>query len=147
MALTGNKRATFDFELLEKYEAGVSLLGTEVKSIRAGQGKLDGSHVVVRGNEAFLTGASIPAFQAKNVRKDYDPQRTRKLLLTQKEIRELETKSEKQGLTIIPLKWYNKGPKLKLEIAIARGKKKQDKRQSIKARDTARDIAREHKYR
>lgn len=146
MTLPGNKRATFDFELLERFEAGVSLLGTEVKSLRAGQGKLDGAHVVIRGGEAFLVGASIPAFQVKNTRKDYEPERARKLLLTEKEIKELETKSESQGLTIVPIKWHNKGPKLKLEIAIARGKKKADKRQSIQKKDVKRDLEREFKW-
>jgi SsrA-binding protein len=138
-----HRRASFDFELLEMLEAGISLLGTEVKSIRTGHGKLEGAYVIIRGKEAFLVGASIPAFQKKNVDASYDPERPRKLLLTQKELTELEQKSEKQGLTIVPLKLYNKGTKLKLEIAIARGKKKQDKRQSIKERDTNRDIARE----
>lgn len=142
MALVENKRASFDYELLDIYEAGVSLLGTEVKSVRKGQGKLEGAHVVIRGNEAFLVGASIPAFQEANAPRSYDPTRTRKLLLTMKEIMELDVKSEKQGLTIVPLKWYNKNRKLKLAIAVARGKKKQDKRESIKARDTKRDIAR-----
>ncbi|MCF7815899.1 MAG: SsrA-binding protein SmpB [Candidatus Pacebacteria bacterium] len=141
-----HRRVSFDFELLETFEAGLSLLGTEVKSIRNGQGKLEGSHVIIRGREAFLVGASIPAFQKKNVRTDYDAERPRKLLLTQKEIIELEQKSEKQGLTIVPIKLYNKGSKLKLEIAIAKGKKKHDKRESIKSRDTGRDIARELKY-
>jgi SsrA-binding protein len=141
-----HKRASFDFELLETLEAGLSLLGTEVKSIRNGQGKLEGAYVIIRGKEAFLVGASIPAFQKKNVDPSFDPERARKLLLTQKEIQLLEQKSEAQGLTIVPLKLYNKRSKIKLEIAIARGKKKQDKRQSIKARDTKRDIARELKY-
>ncbi len=144
-ALVSNRRASFDFELLETFDAGVSLLGTEVKSIRDGQGKLEGSHVIIRGGEAFLVGASIPAFQKANASKEYDPERPRKLLLIKKEIAELNVKSEKQGLTIVPLKWYNKSSKLKLQIAIARGKKKQDKRQSIKERDTKRDIAREMK--
>ncbi len=145
--LVSHKRAGFDFELLETFEAGISLLGTEVKSLRKGQGKLEGAHVVIRGGEAFLVGASIPAFQPANTAKDYEAERTRKLLLTQKEIAELEVKSERQGLTIVPIKLYSSGPKLKLEIAIARGKKKQDKRQSIKERDTKRDLAREFKYR
>lgn len=141
-----NKRAHFDFEILETFEAGISLLGTEVKSLRNGQGKLEGAHVIIRGGEAFLVGASIPAFQKANAAKSYDPERARKLLLTQKEIAELDVKSERQGLTIVPIKLYNKNSKLKLEIAIARGKKKHDKRQSIKERDTKRDIAREVKY-
>lgn len=147
MVLHGNRRATFDYEILETFEAGVSLLGTEVKSLRTGHGKLDGAHVVIRGDEAFLVGASIPAFQEANAPRSYDPSRPRKLLLTVKEIKELEVKSEKQGLTIVPIKWYNSHSKLKLQIAIARGKKKQDKRESIKERDTKRDIEREFKYR
>lgn len=146
-ALISHKRATFDFEILETFEAGISLLGTEVKSIRNGQGKLEGGHVIVRGGEVFLVGASIPAYQKANMKKDYDPERPRKLLLTQKEIEILDIKSERQGLTIVPLKLYNKGHKLKLEIAIARGKKKHDKRESIKKRDTERDIERDVKYR
>lgn len=143
--LISHKRASFDFELLETFEAGISLLGTEVKSIRGGQGKLEGAYVIIRGKEAFLVGASIPAFQKKNAGKGYEPERPRKLLLTMKEIAELELKSEKQGLTIVPLKLYNKGANIKLALAIARGKKKQDKRESIKERDVKRDIAREFK--
>ncbi len=141
-----HKRAHFDFELLEHFEAGISLLGTEVKSIRQNQGKLEGAYVIIRGKEAFLVGASIPAFQKKNVSKEYDAERPRKLLLTQKELAELEQKSEKQGLTIVPIKLYNKGRNLKLEIAIGRGKKKQDKRHRIQAPDVGRDIEREHKF-
>jgi len=147
MSVIQHKRAYFDFEILETFEAGVSLLGTEVKSIRIGQGKLDGAYVIIRGKEAFLVNASIPAFQKKNTATNYDPERPRKLLLTKKELTELEQKSEKQGLTIVPIKLYNKGSKLKLEIGIARGKKKHDKRQSIKERDTMRDVQRELKSR
>jgi len=120
-------------------------LGTEVKSVRNGQGKLEGAHVVIRGGEAFLVGASIPPFQKANAPKTYDPERTRTLLLSQKELARLGTEGEKAGLTIVPIKLYNKNNKLKLEIAIARGKKKYDKRESIKARDTKRDIDREIK--
>jgi SsrA-binding protein len=141
-----HKRARFDFDILETFEAGVSLLGTEVKSIRNSQGKLEGSHVVVRGGEAFLVGASIPAYQKANAPKEYDAERARKLLLSAKEIAEISQKTEREGLTAVPLKWYNKNRKLKLEIAIARGKKKADKRQSIKERDTKRDLERELKY-
>lgn len=146
-ALVTHKRAAFDYELLDRYEAGVSLLGTEVKSIRNGQGKLEGAYIIVRGSEAFLVGASIPAFQKANAPKTYEAERPRKLLLTQKEIAEIEQKSEKQGLTIVPIKWYNKNSKLKLEIAVARGKKKHDKREQIKERDVSRDIERTFKYR
>lgn len=145
MALITNRRARFDYDILETFEAGLSLLGTEVKSLRNGQGKLDGAYVVIRGGEALLVGASIPPFQHKNVEASYDPERPRTLLLTQKELKELEQKSEKQGLTIVPLSLYNKGRLLKLEIAIARGKKKADKRQSIMKRETDRSIRRELK--
>lgn len=145
--LVSHRRARFDYDILETLEAGISLLGTEVKSIRNNQGKLDGGHVIIRGSEAFLVGTSIPAFQKANAPKDYDPERARKLLLTRKEIAELYLKSEKQGLTMVPTKLYNKGRNVKVEIALARGKKKTDKRQSIKARDTKRDIDREIKYR
>lgn len=142
-----HRRASFDYEILDTYEAGISLLGTEVKSVRNGRGKLDGGYVVIRGKEAFLVGASIPPFQQKNVSDSFDAERPRKLLLTQKQIAELEQKSERQGLTVVPIKLYNKGSKLKLEVAVARGKKKTDKRQSIQARDTKRDIERELKMR
>ena len=140
--LIKNKKVGFNFELLERYEAGVELLGTEVKSLRNGQGKLDGSHVIVRGDEAYLVGASIPAFQKANAPKDYDPERVRRLLLKKKEILELFTESEKRGLTVVPVRWYNKDSKLKLEIAVGRGKKKYDKREAIKGRDTKRSIER-----
>lgn len=140
--LVKNKKAGFNFELLERYEAGVELLGTEVKSLRGGQGKLEGAHVVVRGGEAYLVGASIPPFQKANAPKDYEPERVRRLLLKNKEILELFTESEKKGLTVVPIRWYNKNRVLKLEIAVGRGKKKHDKRDSMKARDSKREIDR-----
>ncbi len=146
MHFVSHKRVTFDFEILETYEAGVSLLGTEVKSLRNGQGKLDGAHVIIRGGEAFLVGASIPAFQQINAGKGYDPERPRKLLLNKKEITLLDQGSERQGLTIVPITWHNVNSKIKLRIALARGKKKQDKRESIKERDVKRDLARDFKY-
>ncbi|MBX2866392.1 SsrA-binding protein SmpB [Candidatus Kaiserbacteria bacterium] len=142
MTLVSHKRASFDFEILDTFEAGISLLGTEVKSVRNHQGKLEGSHVVIRGGEAFLLGVSIPAFQKANAPKDYDPERTRKLLLSKKEIDLLDQKSNQAGLTIVPTKLYNAGRNIKVEIALVRGKKKHDKREVIKKRDTERDIAR-----
>ena len=141
-----SKRARFDYELLETFEAGISLLGSEVKSVRHKLGKLDGAHVVVRGNEAFLVGASIPAWQPANTTEDYDPERTRTLLLSQKELTKLHTESEKKGLTLVPIRLYNSGRFLKLELAIARGKKQFDKRETLKKRDTDRDLKRELKY-
>lgn len=141
-----NKKVTFDYELLEKFEAGISLLGTEVKSVRNKLGKLDGAHVVVRGDEAFLVGATIPAWQNANAAEDYDPDRTRKLLLSKKELGKLLTESDKKGLTLVPIRLYNVGRFIKLEFAIARGKKKFDKRETLKKRDTDRDLKRELKY-
>ena len=140
--LSHNKRARFDFELLDTYEAGLELVGTEVKAIRSGKGKLEGGHVIVRGNEAYLVGASIPAHQPANTPPHYDPERVRRLLLSKKEIAEISRKSEQKGLTIVPIMLYSKGQNIKLRLAIARGRKKQDKRELLKERDTKRDIER-----
>ena len=145
MTYVSNKKAGLNFELLEEFEAGISLLGTETKSIRNKRGKLESAHVIIRGGEAFLVGASIPAFQKANAPDDYDPERPRKLLLKAKELAVLYNASEQKGLTIVPLQLYNSGRKLKLKLAIARGKKKFDKRESIKAKDTKRDLDRELK--
>jgi SsrA-binding protein len=141
-----NRKAHFNYEILEKYEAGIVLLGTEVKSVRGGRMSLDGAFVIVRGGEIFLINAHIPPSQIKNAPKDYDRLRNRKFLLTKKEIGELGG-SEKKGLTIVPLSVYNKNRKIKVEIASVKGKKKFDKRESIKKRDTDREIRREMKER
>jgi len=141
-AFITNKKARFDFDILQTLEAGLVLFGYEVKAIRAGRGKLEGGHVLVRGKEAFLVGASISHYQEANTPKNYEPERPRKLLLSKKELALLENQGEQAGLTIVPIKLYNVGQKIKLEIGIARGKKKQDKRESIKNRDTKREIDR-----
>lgn len=140
--LISNKKATINYEFLEKMEAGLELLGLEVKSLRKGQGNLEGSYVIIRGGEAYLTGMTIPPFQTNNTPKDYEPTRNRKLLLTKSEIKKLAENEAKKGLTIVPILVYNKGSKLKLELAIARGKREFDKRQDIKKRDTERDMMR-----
>jgi SsrA-binding protein len=137
-----NRKARYDYELLEKFTAGLELLGTEVKSARAGKVHLAGAFVVVRGGEAFLVGAEIPAYQPKNAPTDYDPTRERKLLLAKTEIAKLREADSTKGLTIVPLSVYNRNRFLKLDLAIARGKKKFDKRQAIKKRDTEREINR-----
>jgi len=137
-----NSKVLFDYEILERLTAGIELLGMEVKSVREGKMNLRGSFVGVRGNEAYLVGASIPAYQPKNAPKDYDSLRPRKLLLSKDELEELGTAEGTKGLTIVPLSVYNKGRFLKLDIAIARGKKKFDKRQAIKKRDVERDLKR-----
>lgn len=142
-----NKKATFNYEILEKYEAGIELFGYEVKSIKKNQGSLEGTHVTIRGNEAFLVGANIPPYQPANTPKDYDSERNRRLLLTKKELSELEGLEGKKGLTIIPISMYSKGQKVKVEIAVVRGKKKFDKRETIKKKDVQRDMDREFKSR
>lgn len=137
-----NKKAHFDFEFLEVFEAGVVLFGHEVKALRAGKASLNGAYVVIRGGEAYLVNASISPYQPTNTPKGYDPERARKLLLSRKQLNELEVGSEKQGLTIVAVKWYNNNRHLKLQIALARGKKKADKRETLKERDSKRDIDR-----
>lgn len=142
MSLIQNRKAYFNYEILEKMDAGIELLGFEVKSLKKGQGALDGSHITVRGNEAFIINMQIPPYQPANTPKDYDPLRNRRLLLTKKEISDLAGAESQKGLTIVPLSVYNKGSKLKMEIAVVRGKKKYDKRETIKKRDTEREIRR-----
>jgi SsrA-binding protein len=141
------KRARYDFELLDTFEAGLELFGLEVKSLRNNRGKLEGAHITVRGGEAYLIGAEIPAYQPKNAPGDYNATRNRRLLLSKKEIAELGKAEETKGFAVIPLEIYPKGRKIKLRVAIARGKKKTDKRENIKKREADRDISRAMKSR
>lgn len=145
MPLIQNKKAYFNYQILEKIEAGIELLGFEVKSLKKGQGSLEGSHVTVRGNEAFVIKMQILPYQVANTPNDYDFLRNRRLLLTKKEIEILGKIEGQKGLTIVPLSLYNKGKKIKVEIAVVRGKKKYDKRQTVKKRDAELDIRRELK--
>ncbi len=142
MTVVENKRIGFDYTILEEIEAGLELFGFEVKSLRKGHGSLKGARVVARGGEAYLVGASIPPWQIANAPKSYDQERTRRLLLKQKEIAHIASAEGEKGLTVVPLKVYNKGRNLKLLIAIARGKKKEDKRHTIRAREEKRRIQR-----
>ena len=142
MSLIENKRALFDYSIIEEMEAGLVLRGYEVKSLRKGQGSLRGARVVARGGEAYLVGASIPPWQIANAPKSYDPERTRRLLLSKKEIARISSAEGEKGLTTVPIRVYNKSRKLKLAIAIARGKKKEDKRHTIRAREEKRRIER-----
>ncbi len=137
-----NKKATFDYEILEKFEAGIELKGHEVKAIKAGKVSLTGAYVKEFGNELFLLGALVSPYQPSNVPKDYKEQRDRKLLVTKKELNYLVGKLNEKGLTVVPIKLYNKGGKVKLEIGVARGKKKYDKRETIKKRDVERRLRR-----
>ncbi|MBU6430778.1 MAG: SsrA-binding protein SmpB [Patescibacteria group bacterium] len=143
--LINNKKSYFNYEILEKYVAGIELFGFEVKSIKQGQGSLEGAYVTIRGGEAYLIGANIPAFQAKNAPESYDPIRNRRILLTKKEIGELALIEAKKGQTIVALAMHNAGGKIKIEIGVARGKKQFDKRETIKKRDEEREIRREMK--
>lgn len=144
--LAQNKKAHFDYEILEKFEAGIQLLGHEVKSIRAGQASLAGAYVIVRGDEAFLIYMSVPPYQPKNTRDDYEPRRNRKLLLTHKEIATISQFENKKGLSVVPLALVTRHNKIKVELAIVRGKKKWDKREDLKKRESDRDIQRDIKW-
>ena len=145
MALIKNKKAYFNYEILEKFEAGIKLLGFEVKSIKQGHGSLRGAYAIIKESEIFLVNAYIPPYQPANAPKDHDPYRERRLLLNKKEIARLVGFEKQKGLTIVPLSMYNKRGKIKVEIAVARGKKKHDKREVIKKRDMEREIGRKLK--
>lgn len=145
MALVTNKKAHFNYELGDKIIAGIELLGHEAKSLRNNQGSLEGSYVIIRGGEAFLVGAQIPPYQPGNTSPSYDERRNRKILLHKKEIEELSSKENGKHPHLIPLAFFAAGPKIKLEIAKATGKKKHDKRKTIEKRDTSRQIHRELK--
>lgn len=141
-ALTENKKAYFNYEILEKFEAGIVLIGQEVKSIKLGRVNLAGSYVVIKDNEAYLIGCNVPPYQPKNAPPDYNPEKPRKLLLKKIEIQYLIGKSKQKGLTLVPLKMYTKSGKIKLEFGIARGKKKKDRRELLKKRDAERKMKR-----
>jgi len=137
-----NKKAYYNYKILEKFEAGMVLIGTEVKSIKSGRVNLAGSYVIIRNEEAYLIGSKIPPYQPKNAPLDYNSERSRKLLLKKSEIKYLIGKSKQKGLTLMPLRVYTKRGKIKLEFGIVKGKKKFDKRELIKKRETEREIRR-----
>ncbi|OGD90784.1 SsrA-binding protein [Candidatus Curtissbacteria bacterium RIFCSPHIGHO2_02_FULL_40_17] len=139
---SSNKKARFDYEVLETYIAGVKLYGHEVKSVKKGSASLRGAFVIIRGGEPYLTNVTIPPYQERNLTPNYDPQRTRKLLLNKKEVQEIEDKLQAKGLTLVPLRLYNNRGLIKVEIGLMRGKKKYDKRETIKKREAERKIIR-----
>jgi len=145
VAYIQNRKAHFNYEVIEKYEGGIELVGNEVKSVRGGRMSLEGAFVIVRGGEVFLINANIDPYQPKNAPKDYNPLRNRKILLTKKEIAELGESEKNKSLTIIPISLYNKGRKIKIEIALVKGKKQHDKRETTKKRETDRELRREYK--
>ncbi len=144
MVISTNKRAYFDYEILETYEAGVELKGYEVKSIKTGRINLAGAYVLIRDGEAWLLNADIPAYQPENTPEHYDSKRTRRLLLKKSEIQNLIGRTHEKHLTFLPLKVYTKAKsgKIKIEIGLGKSRKKADKRQLIKKREVERDIRR-----
>lgn len=147
MILATNKTVNLDYEIIDKYECGIELLGVEVKSVRLKTAKITSGRVIIRAGEAFVVGLYIPPFQEKNTPEDYAPDRTRKLLLKKKEIKKLETKLNEKGLTIVPLSLYNKGRRIKAEIALVRGKNKFDKREDLKKKESDRRIRKQYSVR
>ncbi len=137
-----NKRAGYEYTILDRIEAGVHLTGPEVKSLREGHGKLEGAFVRVMGSEAYLVNAHIFPYRFAQL-VNYDPKRTRKLLLHKKEIISLKSKLEGANLTLVPLSWYTRGPRIKLEIGLARGKKQYEKREAKRKEDQRRELDRE----
>ncbi len=137
-----NKKAYRNFELLEKFEAGLQLLGTEVKSLRAGQADLNGSYARIRNGQCWLVGATIAQYAQASIT-NHEPTRNRKLLLHKAQIRKMTTKLEQRGFTLVPLRiYFNDRGLAKIELALARGKRQYDKRQTIAKRDQKRDIDR-----
>jgi len=139
-----NKKATFDYTILERFEAGINLTGAEVKSMKGGHAKLEGSFVRIIGSEAYLVNAQIfPYIYARP--EGYDPKRTRKLLLHKAELIRLKSKLESANLTLVPLSWYTRGPLVKLEIGLARGKKEYEKREVKRREDQKRELERDYR--
>ena len=138
--LSENRKASYDYNILEKFEAGLVLFGQEVKSIKTGHINLAGSFVAIREGEPFLLGVKVPPYQPNNAGADYNEAREKKLLLNKKEINYLIGKTKQKGFSLIPLKIYEKSGRVKLEFGLAKGKKKYDKKEAIKKRDVERDI-------
>lgn len=136
-----NKKARFDFEIIETFEAGLVLMGSEVKSLRTNGCTLKDAYVAFRGHEAFLQNAHIPVYMASSYN-NHEPERIRKLLLNANELEQIHAALTEKGLTCVPLKMYFKRGMAKIELGIARGKKKGDKRESIKSREADREIQR-----
>jgi SsrA-binding protein len=145
--LAYNKRAKFDYEILETFEAGLVLSGQEVKSIRNNRMSLAGSFVHIKSGAAWLVNAHVPRYEKAGKLSDYDPDQTRKLLLHKRELNRLSGKFDQKGLTLVPISVYTKGPSIKLEFGLARGKKQHQKKEAIKKRDVDRDIQRSFKNR
>ncbi len=143
--IASNKKAFHEYFVLQKFEAGIELTGTEVKSLRDAAANLKDSYVIFKNGEAFLFGAHISPYAHGN-RENHDPERTRRLLLHRREIEKLHEQVQEKGLTVVPLRLYFKGGRVKVEIGVVRGKKLYDKRESEKKRELDREAASAMKF-
>jgi len=141
-----NRRARHKFELLDRFEAGIELTGTEVKSLRDGKAQLGDAYAVIDRGEVWLRNAHIPPYPPA-ASQNHDPDRTRRLLLHRYEIERLVGRAERRGLTLIPTRIYFKGPFAKVELALARGKEQRDRRREIRDRDVQREVERDFRQR
>jgi SsrA-binding protein len=141
-----NRRARHKYELLERFECGIELLGTEVKSLREGNAQIGDAYAAIEDGEVWLRGAHIPPYGPASIQ-NHDPDRPRKLLLHRYEIERLVGRSQRRGLTLVPTRVYFKGPRAKVELALARGKEQRDRRREIRDRDTRREVERELRHR
>ncbi len=146
MTLADNRKALHDYEVLEKFQAGLVLSGQETKSIKNGHLSLKGAYITFHNGDAYLTNAHVTKYKQAGDLTDYDPTHSRRLLLRKKEIRYLQGKLEEKGLTIVPLSVYTKNRFVKMEIAVARGKKQHDKRETLKKRDAQREMRQTLKF-
>ena len=141
-----NRQASHRYHLLEKWEAGLVLTGTEVKSLRGGKAQLKDGYASVQNGEVWLHNVHIPPY-APASRENHEPERSRKLLMHKREIERLIGKTQERGLTLVPTRIYFSGPRAKIELALARGKEQRDKRDSIREREQKRDMERELRHR
>jgi len=144
--IASNKKAYHDYFIVQKFEAGIVLTGTEMKSLRAGRANLKDAYVLLKNEEAYLFGAHISPYSHGNLQ-NHDPERTRKLLLHRKELSKLYSETAEKGLTVVPLRLYFKGSRVKAEIAVVRGKKQYDKRDTARTRELDREAAQAMKER
>jgi SsrA-binding protein len=144
--VASNRRARHRYELLERFECGIELRGTEVKSLRQGNAQIGDAYAVIEDGEVWLRGAHIPPYDPAS-RENHDPDRDRKLLLHRHEIERLTARAQRKGLTLIPTRIYFKGRRAKVELALARGKEQRDRRREIRDRDVRREVEREHRQR
>ena len=142
MTFAENRKARHDYETLETYEGGLALTGQEVKSIREGGAKLHGAHLAISRGELWLLGTQIRPYSRSARNASYELDRTRKVLVTRRELESLAGKTEQKGLTLVPFSFYSRGRRIKLSFGLCRGRKAHDKRERIKARDLDRTVHR-----